>query len=179
MPTALQNLTDETRDELAQLALRLSGDAKTRKGFLGLVKQSAPDTPIPEIDEVAALQGELAKRDEKIGALENSFNDYRLGNDLAARKSQVATKYGFSDDEMKKLEDRMGKKELPGDYEWAARLHRQETEVAAPTNFGTSGHGLFELPTVEGLMENEQAWSMKTAHAMIDESQRKSRGPAF
>jgi hypothetical protein len=179
MPTALPNLTDETRDELAQMALQLGNNPKTRKKLLGLVKEMAPDTPIPEIDEVNAVNAEIAKRDEAIAKLQGEFNDYRLGNDMAARKKNVSERYGLSAEEMQKIEERMGKKELPTDYEWAARLHKQESEVAAPTNYGSSGFGPFEMPAVEGLMENEQNWSLKTAHSLIDDIQRKNRGPAF
>jgi hypothetical protein len=183
MPTNLQNLTDETRDELAALALKLSGNTKTRKGFLGLVKEAAPETPIPEIDEVNAVQ---AKIDEERAAREKFENEQRdrwLQQDLSARKNAVAEKYGFSDDDMKKVEERMGKKELPADYEWAARLHKQEVEVSTPTNYGSGGHGPLDLEHnakgLEGLMDDTDNWASRTAHQMIDEMHRKGKAPAF
>ena len=100
MPTKLEQLSDDTRDELAALALKLSGNQKTRKGFLGLVKEAQPDTPIPEIDEVKALEAALAKRDEKIGALEKKFDDQTFAQSLAAKKNEARTKFDLSEDDM-------------------------------------------------------------------------------
>ena len=183
MPSALHNLTDETRDELASLALKLSGNQKTRKGFLGLIKEAAPSTPIPEIDEVAAVHAELAKRDEKISTLEKKFEDDIFTRNLAATKAGVRDRYSLSEEDMKKLEERMGKKELPADYEWAARLHKQEMEVAAPTSYGSSGWGMLDVEhnakEFKGLMEDTDNWASRTAHEMIDSIQKKGRGPAF
>ena len=95
MPTALHNLTDETRDELASLALKLSGNQKTRKGFLGLIKEASPSTPIPEIDEVEAVNAEIAKRDVKIEALEKKVQDDIFSRNLAATKADVRERYGL------------------------------------------------------------------------------------
>ncbi len=184
MPTRLDGLTDETRDQLAQLAQGLANNKETRKGFLGLIKKASPQTPIPEIDEVNAVNDEIAKRDAKIAALEKRFEDDVFSRSLAATKNTVRDKYGLSDDDMKKLEERMGKQDLPADYEWAARLHKQEMDVATPTNFGDLGyHGPLDVErhakTMEGLMEDTDNWSKRTAHALIDDIQKKGRAPSF
>ena len=184
MPTRIDGLSDETRDELAQLAQGLANNPKTRKGFLGLIKEASPQTPIPEIDEVRAVNAEIEKRDKKIADLESKFENHVFGQQLAQTKNTVRDKYGLSDEEMKKLEERMGKKELPADYEWAARLHKQETEAATPTSFGDAGyHGPLDVERhakgMEGLMDDTDNWSKRTAHALIDEIQKKGRAPAF
>ena len=183
MPTNLQNLSDETRDELAALALKLSGNTKTRKGFLGLVKEAAPDTPIPEIDEVNAVNAEIAKRDEKISALEKRLDDDPFARTLAAQKNEAKAKYGLSDEDVSKMEEMMKKGELPADYRFAPSLFKQQTEVASPTNYGSSGHGPLDLEHnakgLEGLMDDTDNWASRTAHQMIDEMHRKGKAPAF
>jgi len=182
MPTKLESLSDDTRDELAALALKLSGNQKTRKGFLGLVKEAQPDTPIPEIDEVKALEAALAKRDEAIGALAKKFDDQTFAQSLAAKKNEARAKFDLSDADMTKMEEMMKKSELPADYNWAAQLYKNQVESATPTNYGTGGVGPFDLQenakAFEGLMEDTDNWSARTAHKMIDEM-RKGKASSF
>lgn len=179
MPTKIESLSDETRDQLAELALSIAGNPKTRKDFLGVIKKAAPDTPIPELDTSAAVEAAIAKEREERAKFEQQQNDRWLQKDLSERKQGVMSKYGLTDEQMKAMEERMGKKELPHDYEWAARLYTQEIEPVGATNYGTGGHGLYEMPSADGLMENEQHWSLKTAHQLVDELQRKSRSNSF
>ena len=179
MATKIESLSDDTRDELAQLALALSGNPKTRKGLLGLVKEAAPGTPIPELDEPARMEALLAKDREERLKFEQSQNDKWLQRDLGERKQGVMSKYGLNDEQMKTMEERMGKKELPHDYEWAARLYTQEIEPVGATNYGSGGYGPFEMPAADGLLENESNWSLKTAHQLIDEIQKKNGRSAF
>jgi len=181
--TQLDNLSEQTRDELAALALKLSGNQKTRKGFLGLVKEAAPETPIPELDATRQLEEEIGKRDKKIEELSNSFAEFKLGQGMAEQKKSVMSKYSLSEDDLKKMEEKMGKKELPVDYEFAARLYKQETEVSVPTSYGTSGFGPLDIQknakAFEGLMEDEANWSISTAHSIIDDMQKAGKAPAF
>jgi hypothetical protein len=183
MPTNLQNLTDETRDELASLALKISGNKKTRKGFLGLVKEVAPDTPIPEIDEVNAVEAKLASEREAREKFEKEQRDRWFSEDLAKKKAEAKAKHGLDDAGMAKMEEMMKKGELPADYGWAAPLFKQQTEVSAPTNYGSGGHGPLDLERhaagLEGLMEDTDNWASRTAHALIDDIQRKGKASAF
>lgn len=183
MATNLNNVSEETRDELAALALALSGNEKTRKNFLGLVKQAAPNTPIPELDAERRISEATESLRKENQDLKNSFEEFKLGGQMREMKDQVKSKYSLSDDDLKKMEEKMGKKELPVDYEFAARLYKQETEVAPPSNYGTSGYGPLNLEknakTFEGLMEDEANWSLTTAHQMIDDMQKSGKTPAF
>lgn len=183
MNPALNNVSEETRDELAALALQLSGNTKTRKSFLGLVKEAAPNTPIPELDAEKRIEEATSALREENNKLKNSFEEFKLGGQMKEMKDQVRSKYSLSDDDFKKMEEKMGKKELPVDYEFAARLYKQETEVATPTSYGTSGYGPFNLEknakAFEGLMENETGWANETAHQIIDEMQKAGKAPAF
>ena len=61
MATMFDNLSEDTRDQLAGLAMKLAGNKDTRKGFLGLVKQVAPDTPVPEIDTDTAVRAAIGE----------------------------------------------------------------------------------------------------------------------
>ncbi len=183
MATKLEHVSEETRDELASLALRLSGNKETRKGFLGLVEKAAPGTPIPELEFERRLQEETKPLREQLEKTENSFNDFKLGAQMVEQKNQVMRKYGFTETDMTKMEEKMGKKELPTDYDFAARLFKQELEVAPPTTYGSSGYGPFALEknakALDGLMENENDWAISQAHSMIDDMTRANKSPTF
>lgn len=173
------NLDPKTRDELAGLALALSSGKGTRPKFLNLVREAAPDTPIPELDTQAAVEAAVrGERDARL-KLEGEFRDYRLQNEMGAQKKAVQGKHGLSDDDMKKMEEMMGKKELPADYEFAARLYRQQIEPVTPTEYGRSGYGPADLPSDEGLMEDPDRWSLSNAHNLIDELRAKAGTKAF
>ena len=61
-------LDENTTQELANLALAMSSNPKTRKAFLKLTKEVNPNTPIPEIDvedQITARVGEVEKRYEE------------------------------------------------------------------------------------------------------------------
>lgn len=179
MPTSLQNLSDETRDNLAQMHLHLSQNPETRKPFLGLLKKANPSAVIPEL-EVASQVSEVEKRlreeyDKKFQALQ----DERFKEDMVKTKTRVQQKFGLSDEDMKKMEERMVKKELPAQYEWAAPIFSQEITPVEPTNYGSSGFGPFDMPSQEGLMDNPHNWSLKTAHSMIDDIKRKGATNSF
>lgn len=179
------NLSDDAIADLAQLSLRMSGNQKTRSGFLGLVKEVAPNTPIPELDTQTAFAAELAKRDEKIAAMEKAQQDRDFSASLAAQKNEARSKYALSDEEVVKMEEMMKKGELPADYRFAPALFKQQTESTVPTNYGSGGYGPLDLNHAaqqkgfEGLMEDPDNWANRTAHGMIDDVQRKGRASAF
>ncbi len=183
MATRIDSISEETRDELAALALRMSGNKATRKEFLGLVGKVAPETPIPELEFDQRLEAATKPLIEENQKLRNSFEDFKLGNQMIEQKKTVMQKHGLSAEDMTKMEERMGKKELPTDYEFAARLYKQETQAAEPTNYGTSGYGPLAIEknakAFEGLMENESDWGITTAHQIIDEMRTKGHTPAF
>lgn len=178
------NLEQPTQEALAKLALDLAGNPKTRTGFLKLAKEVRPNTPIPEVDTANAIDERFKAFEERQAKKEAEDRDRILKEDLAKRKNSAVEKHGLSAEEVAKMEEQMKKGELPADYNWAAPLFRQQNQPAEPTNYGSSGYqGPLSLTThaksMEGLMENEQDWSLRTAHSMIDEMQKGKRASAF
>lgn len=177
------NLSDDAIADLAEVSLKLSGEQKTRKGFLGLLKQAEPNRPIPEIDEVNAVEAKLAEERKARENFEAEQRNRWLQEDLSREKSAVREKHGLSDEDMTAMEKMMTEKKLPADYNWAASLYKQQTEVATPTNYGTGGYGPFDIKknatAFEGLMEDTDNWASRTAHEMIDEMQRAGKAKTF
>lgn len=193
MPTSLEqlraqhpHLSDDAIADLASLSLKMSGNTKTRKPFLSMLKDVAPGTPVPEIDTEAAVNAALAEERKAREALEKKIEEKDFAAALASQRGEARDKYGLSDADMTAMEEMMKKGELPADYRFAPPLYKQQTESARPTNYGTGGYGPLDLnhhiksdKALEGLMDEPDAWSLRTAHAMIDDIQRKGRTPAF
>lgn len=173
------NLSDDAIADLAAVTLNLSGNNKTRKPFLGLLKSQNPNQPIPELDTELSFAAELAKERGAREALERKLEERDFSASLAAQKNEARARYNLSDDEFKTMEGMMTKGELPADYRFAPVIFRQQTEVSTPTNYGTSGHGPWDMGNrikesgMEGLMDDPDNFALRTAHAMIDEAQKK------
>jgi len=168
-------LDENTEKELAALALQLSSNPKTRKQFLKLTKEAMPNTPIPEIDvdnqieeRVAAVRKESDERLKKI-------EDDRLQERLMAQRQSVMREHGLDEAQMKTMEERITKGELPADYKWAGKLFKQEIEPVGSTSY-SADYGPLAMPSAEGLMENEARWSNMEAHKIVDELRAKANG---
>lgn len=173
---SLENLDERTRDELASLALRLSSNKKTRKDFLKLAKQEAPNMPIPELDQEAELDTRMKAEAEERQKLASEFADYKAKAEFKDQRSRVMQEYSYSEDQMTQMEEMIKKGELPADYNWASKLFKQQIEPVGGTNYG-SDWGPAELPAHEGLLENPDRWAQSTAHAMIDDMRSKGHLP--
>ena len=179
------NLSDDAIADLAGLALKLGNNQKTRKGLLGLVKEVDPHTPIPEIDEVNAVNAVIEKERDARLALEKRLEERDFAAALASQKNDARSKFGLSEDDMSRMEEMMKKGELPADYRFAPQLYKQQTESATPTNYGTGGYGPLDIKHAaqgkefEGLMDDPDNWSLRTAHSLIDDIQKKGRASAF
>ncbi len=175
MPTVFDNLSEDTRDQLAGLAMKLAGHKDTRKGFLGLVKQVAPDTPVPEIDTDRAVTAAIGEERAAREKFEAEQRDRWFKEELGKNRANVAEKFGLSADDMTKMEKMMTDKALPADYTWAAQLYKQQAEPAGATNYGDHGNVDVKsyIGSMEGLMDDPDNWSRNTAHGMIDEIRRK------
>ena len=93
-------------------------------------------------------------------------------------------KSGLSAEDVTKMEEMMKKGELPADYKWAGQIFKAQNSPAAPTSYGSNGYvGPLSLErnakALDGLLENEHDWSVRTAHGMIDEMQKGKRASAF
>lgn len=179
------HLSDDAIADLADVSMKMAGNPKTRKPFLGLLKDTNPDQVIPELDTDAKIDAALKTEREAREKLEQSLKDERFAAALASQKNDAKSKFGLSDDDMGKMEEMMKKGELPADYRFAPQLYKMQTETAAPTNYGTGGYGPLDLNRAvqdkgfEGLMEDPDNWSRTTAHSMVDDMQKKGRAPAF
>lgn len=167
-------IDEQTQAELAALALQLSSNPKTRKSFLKLTKEVNPNTPIPEVDVESEIDSKVKAVSDDFGKKLAAIEEERSKEKFASERARVQSKHNFSDDEMKKMEELMTKGELPMDYKFAPTMFKQQIEPVGSTNYGAD-YGPVEMPSAEGLMDNEVRWSNKTAHQIVDELRAKSQ----
>lgn len=171
------NLTDDQIADMADIALMAQGNPKTRKKFLQTVKEANPNLPIPEIDEPARVEGIIAEERKARENFEAEQRNRWLSQDLSRERSEIASKFGFNEDDMKAMEKMITEKSLPADYRWAAPLYKQQIEQSTPVaNSGTSYLNLqgqlSANESLKGLMEDENSWARQQADAMINDFQR-------
>jgi len=173
MAIDLSNMNEETRNEFAALSATLASNPKTRKSFLKLHKEAFPDAPIPEIDTESAIEARLAEDKKQRDEWQKKIDDERFQERMAKQKAEYTD--GLSEEQVKQMESMMEKGELPADYKWGAQLFRQQIEPVGGSTYDPGRQfGPFDMPSGEGLMENEQKWSNSTAHQMIDEMRKNS-----
>ena len=175
----LSHLSQETRDELASLALTLAASGKTRKSFLKQVKEVAPGTPIPELDQDAEFSARLEAETAPLRKSLQEMQQERQKEQFARQRAEVAEKHGLSAADMDKVDKMITENALPADYKFAAPLYKQQAEPAESTNYGSGGWGPAVMPQHDGLMEDEGRWSLTTAHSLVDELRKKASSGAF
>ena len=167
-------IDENTAQELAALALQLSSNPKTRKSFLKLTKEVNPNQPIPEVDVETEMDARVKAVSDDFGKKISAIEDERKLERFQAQRKDISREYGFSEDQMKKMEEMMQKGELPMDYKFAPQMFKNQIEPVGGTNYASDYYGPVEMPSAEGLMENEQRWSQKTAHQIVDELRAKA-----
>ena len=169
-------LDENVKEELAELALKLSGNPKTRKAFLKLTKEVNPNTPIPEIDVENEIEARVnAVREESAKEIK-ALKDERMKDKFEEQRLAAKQEHGLDDAQMKQMEEMMTKGELPADYNWAPKLFKQQIEPVGSTSYSAE-YGPLAMPSAEGLMENEHRWSLSEAHRTVDELRKKASKP--
>ena len=178
MATELNNLSEETRDELASMMLRIAGKKDTRTDLLKLIKKDNPDAVIPEIDSQTLVEAKTSELEKKFNDFLESQKKEKFEETLAEKKNNVQNQYGFSKEEMTKVEELMMNRQVLN-YEDAAKLYRMESVQDEPTNYGNSGYGPADLPNDAELLANPDKFALSTAHRLIDEANRSKNQRKF
>lgn len=145
MPRAIDALTQDVRDDLAELAMKLAANAKTRKPFLNAVKEVDPNRRFPT-QEVDDLREEM-KTEREREKEERRIEEERRATEarLNAQRSVLVGK-GYTEDQLKEVESVMTKYGLT-DYEAAADIYERRKPVAPPE----AATGTWSFPSIEGL----------------------------
>lgn len=132
---SLENLSDESRDELAIIAKALADNPATRKQFLRLTKTIRPDVPMPELDIEETVTNAAAEANKRVAELEAKIRDKELMDDLNARRQKLMKKGLAKEDDIEEIEKVMLEKGITN-HEAAAEYWQWMKQSAAPTPTG-------------------------------------------
>lgn len=121
----------EADRQMIELAKGLANDPKTRKKFLALVKEKHPDQPIPELDTQADIEKFAKPYIDKLAKMEKDMLERDTRARIADRRADLKGQ-GFSDDDVKAIEEYMVKEQIPN-YATAAKHYKNERILAQPT----------------------------------------------
>lgn len=155
--------------KLGQLMAVLAQDPKHRPKILGLIKEGAPDIPIPELDvarateakvesEIKPLREENKRLTDRLGAIEQSIN-----------KRTWQEEHGVDDEELVAV-SAFAKEKKIGDPTVALDYWRQ-SELGRPRGSASSAH-LNEESRKE-LYKNPKQWYEREANKILSESRRR------
>lgn len=144
-----------------QVLDKIGSKPETRQKFWKLLKEVAPETPIPEIDaaqpvlnEIESLRKELAdmkkaKADEEAESLKKARETEAQGRITSGRAA--LRKAGWTDEGIAKVEKKMEDRGL-ADYEAAAALVEKEEPPEEPIMSVSAdrAYDLFTPPTEDG-----------------------------
>lgn len=166
MPRLIDNLTPAVREEIAELAMKLAANAKTRKTFLNAVKEVDPNQRFPA-HEVEDLREEM-KAEREREKEERKLDEERKATEarLNAQRAALVGK-GYSDDQLKEVEAVMTKYGIT-DYEAGADLYQARKPAAPPE----SPTGTWDFPLIDGLVADPTKAARNEAFKVITELKR-------
>lgn len=160
----MSNLTPEAQAQLAKLATDLANNPKTRKQFVGLVKEIDPSKRFADV-EVDDLREEM-KRERELEKQETAKQ--KMLDKLEAQKTSLKDRY--DDAAIGEIEKTMEKLGI-SDYDVGARIYAAETKPAKPT-YEVQDHR-WSLPNIEMKdFGNLEQISRAKAYQAIDDIQR-------
>jgi hypothetical protein len=130
--TTLEELTPNQIMQLAGMTHQLANDPATRADYLRLVKKRNPNVPIPEIDAVDHVNGQIDALKADNEKLRQERQEEKLVAAIEKKRASVIAKHKLTDDQMTEIEKLMVEKHLP-DYDTAAEFFTMQNKVAAPT----------------------------------------------
>ena len=138
MPT----LEDLSVDQLLSLArqtqashtllTQLTNNPQTRGGLQKLIKTVAPNTPIPELDAKEEVLREFSTLKEGFEQMRMELIERDVRTRVAEQRSQLKSKFGFTDEEVAAVEKIMVDEQIPS-HSTAAVVFNASRKSAEPT----------------------------------------------
>ena len=157
----------KTVSDMATLLLKLSGNPKTRRKQLELVKEMDPNFRLPADIQVESLKEDLKKEAEeaKIRAQAEKYQ-----RQSKSQRQALLDSGRYNEEQVKEIEEKVMKKYRLGDYEAASKLYAADIAPAKPSNREKMRHGqIWEFPDIPGLLQNPDKAATDAAYSIIDE----------
>ena len=132
---SLENMSFETRDELAGLMQQLADTPETRKDILRLAKKVRPGLTVPELDIEENTNSALQQMRAENEALKAKFAQKEAQENLEKIRHNIVKKGLVSENEIPEVEKVMLEKRI-ADHESAAEHYNYMKQAAKPTPSG-------------------------------------------
>lgn len=160
-------LDAKTTADMATLLMKLSGNPKTRRKQLELVKELDPNYRLPADVQIASLKEDLTKDREEEKIRTRAENYQRQSQ---AQRKALIDSGRYTEEQVKEMEEKVMKRYRLGDYEAASKLYAADIEPARPSSRDRARHGqIWEFPDIPGLLQNPDKAATDAAYSIIDE----------
>ena len=154
--------TPQLSDVDARIYTALARDPEARKKLAPEVRRLMPEIPIPEYDTQLANEKMLAEAvrplTERIEQMEKERKERETNEFWQGQRNELKTRHGYSDQDIKDFEDRMGKEFQNGQLSYSD-LHYYFRSKDYPLPPGNVNIGLSGAP--RGSLEAEWRTAMK------------------
>jgi hypothetical protein len=134
---SLEGKSTEEIAALAELALQISSNPKTRQGFLNLSKLNNPDASIPEVDIPVHVNKVMEAGLKRLEAVEKENQEMKAERSILNKReallaNEKIVKLGVDRSDLPAIEKIMVDKHIP-DHETAAEFYAMQQRSAEPT----------------------------------------------
>lgn len=158
--------------QFGQLMSVIGQDPKYRGQLLGIIRDFAPDLPIPELDIAKNVADQLRKDTQPVIESNKQLTDRLETLERAIARDRWATERGLSDEEMKELEA-FAKEKKVGDPDVALDYY-QRSNLGRPR--GTSAPVSMSDESRKALYKDPRAWALKQGEEILAQMRRGRRG---
>lgn len=165
-------MTSEEREakkqkELAELALGLAHDPKTRKEFVNLIKKRDPNFRAADV-EIEDLRDDV---DQRFAARDQQEEARKATDRLSAQRRNLIDSGRFKEEDVVKIEKDVMEKYGLADYDAAAKLYAADMKPAGATPEIKTR--VWEMPDLKSAMNDPAGQARSEAYKAIDEIKRK------
>jgi hypothetical protein len=160
-------VNQQTLMELGALAMKVAGHPKTRRQFLGQVKQVDPNYRLPADVQLEDFKEQQAREREEEKIRAKAERDERRRTE---QRQKLIDSGRYTEEQVGEIEEKVMKKFGLNDFEAGAKLYAADLKPQNPTNTNQQRHGrIWEFPNLPGLLENPDKAANDAAYAVIDE----------
>lgn len=156
-----------TLQALGQLALKISGDPRTRNEFIKQVKTVAPEYRPPADVQFEEFKAQFKKEQEEKEIRAKAEQQERSRHNA---RNKLISSGKYTEEQVREMEEAVMKKHGISNYDVAAKVYAADTEPAKPSNRDRMRHGqIWEFPNIPGLLQNPEKAASDAAYAIVDE----------
>jgi len=130
---SLEGMSESELASIVALNRALATNEKTRKSYLGLVKEVDPSVVLPELEASRELDIRIAEERRARESLEEKIRERDVTDRIEKARNKIKGKYNLSDDDITGVEKLMTERKI-GDYDTAAEFYDMSRKAAAPTS---------------------------------------------